>query len=82
LSYVAQETQYGGRIHRYAIENLPKSGRFTKPYRNVTQYSHAVFNSSDDQTLPVTFLNARDDETYQQFKMAAAKPEVVTTLDQ
>jgi len=29
MSYVEPETQYGGRKEGYAIEILPKSGRFT-----------------------------------------------------
>jgi len=66
-------------INRYAIEILPKSCRFTKLYRNVTKQKN--FNSSDDKTLLVPLPNTYNDETYRQFKMAAAKQEVVITLD-
>ena len=44
-------------------------------------YSRVLFDSSGDRTQRVTFRNIHDDETYQQFKMAADKPEVIIALD-
>ena len=78
LSCVAPEIQYGGWKHEYAIEILKKSGRFTKPCRNVTR--HHIFMRFS------TILMIRHKWHYsilmmmrhhQQFKMAADKPEAV-----